>query len=247
MNASKHYQFDEDVAFFKSGWAGTHNIKGGYQFNRLSNVINQHGNLPFAAVVLARGLATARVRASAVAKCALLESNPWGICAGQYGFMEVIDFATVLKNSAGTPVPAVDNNHALFIQDAWTVGHGLTLNLGLRIEKESLPAPPGIGTAGISAINFSWSQKVEPRVGAAWGSRNGKMKIFGSYGITNDVMKLLLAQTSWGAQGYEVCTYPIGPDANGTFVNSDVTLRVMLPAALARLAFPTREPALPVA
>jgi hypothetical protein len=38
-------------------------------------------------------------------------------------------------------------------------------------------------------------------------------------------MKLLLAQTSWGAQGYEVCTYPIGPDANGTFVNSDVTLQ----------------------
>ena len=47
VNASKHYQFDEDVAFFKSGWLGTHNIKAGYQFNRLSNIINQHGNVPF--------------------------------------------------------------------------------------------------------------------------------------------------------------------------------------------------------
>ena len=40
------------------------------------------------------------------------------------------------------------------------------------------------------------------------------MKIFGSYGVTNDVMKLLLAQTSWGAQGFEDCTYPLGPDGD---------------------------------
>jgi len=225
VNASKHYQFNEDVAFFKSGWWGTHNIKAGYQFNRLSNVIDQHGNVPFAYAFTGTGVGYTAGTSFGGSQCALLETDPWGICAGQYGFVEVTDFATILKNAAGTPVPATDNNHALFVQDAWTVGHGLTLNLGLRIEKENLPAPPGIGVAGISAINFSWSQKVEPRLGAAWGSANGKMKIFGSYGVTNDVMKLLLAQTSWGAQGYEVCTYPLGPDASGTFNNSDITLQ----------------------
>ena len=55
------------------------------------------------------------------------------------------------------------------------------------------------------------------------GIANGKMKIFGSYGVTNDVMKLLLAQTSWGAQGFEQCSYPLGPDASGAFSNSDIT------------------------
>ena len=45
-NASKHYQLNEDVAFFKSGWAGTHNFKFGYQLNHLSNVIAQNGNVP---------------------------------------------------------------------------------------------------------------------------------------------------------------------------------------------------------
>jgi hypothetical protein len=49
------------------------------------------------------------------------------------------------------------------------------------------------------------------------------MKIFGSYGVTNDVMKLLLAQTSWGAQGFENCTYPLGPDAGGGFSNADIS------------------------
>ena len=43
------------MAFFKSGWGGTHNIKAGYQLNHLSNVINQHGNVPFAFMYRWRG------------------------------------------------------------------------------------------------------------------------------------------------------------------------------------------------
>jgi hypothetical protein len=233
VNASKHFQFDEDVAFFKSGWAGTHNIKAGYQLNHLSNMINQHGNLPFANEYLGQGESFGASTPFGIANCngpttgAITTglSGEWGSCAGQYGYLQVQDFATVLQNTAGAPVPATDLNHALFVQDAWTIGHGLTLNLGLRVEKESLPAPSGIGIAGIRSINFGWSDKIEPRLGAAWGSANGKMKIFGSYGVTNDVMKLLLAQTSWGAQGFEQCMYPLGPDANGTFTNADVTLQ----------------------
>jgi hypothetical protein len=221
VNASKHFQFDQDIAFFKSGWWGTHNIKGGYQLNHLSNVINQHGNIPLTQVYPGAGNYYAASTATGGAACATLAAE-WGGCAGQYGYVTIEDFATVLKTPSGSVVPASDWNHALFVQDAWTVGHGLTLNLGLRVEKETLPAPSGIGV-NISSINFSWSQKVEPRLGAAWGSRDGKMKIFGSYGVTNDVMKLLLAQTSWGAQGFENCSYPLGPDGTSAgFVNSDV-------------------------
>ncbi len=226
VNASKHYQFDQDIAFFKSGWWGTHNIKGGYQFNKLSNVIDQHGNVPFAFLYVGQGSSYGPSTALGGSNCGTLSAAPpagWGACAGQYGYLKVQDFATVLETPTGSVVPAVDHNHAFFVQDAWTVGHGLTLNLGLRIEKENLPAPSGIGV-NISSINFSWSDKIEPRLGAAWGSRDGKTKIFGSYGVTNDVMKLLLAQTSWGAQGFEWCTYPLGPDASGGFSNSDITL-----------------------
>jgi hypothetical protein len=237
VNASKHFQFDQDIAFFKSGWWGTHNIKGGYQLNHLSNVIDQSGNLPLAFQYLGAGQSYRASTTNGAANCALLEAEwsgppnttttpptPTPVCAGQFGYLTVQDFATVLKTTSGTVVPASDWNHALFIQDAWTIGHGLTLNLGLRIEKENLPAPAGIGV-NISSINFSWSDKIEPRLGAAWGSRDGKLKIFGSYGVTNDVMKLLLAQTSWGAQGFETCTYPIGPDSGSSFSNSDITLQ----------------------
>ena len=222
-NASKHDQFNEDVAFFKGGWWGTHNIKAGYQFNRLWNIINQHGNIPEVFVTATPGVSYGASTNYGTNNCATLSTNAWGICAGEYGYVTNSDFATVLKNSAGAAVPAIDHNHALFVQDAWTIGRGLTLNLGVRIEKENLPVPPGIGTPNITTINWSWSDKIEPRLGAAWGSRNGKLKIFGSYGVVNDVMKLLLAQTSFGAQGWDQCSYPLGPNSSGSFQVSDLT------------------------
>ena len=45
-NANKAIQLDQDIAWFKSGWWGTHNFKFGYQLNRLSNDLSQHWNEP---------------------------------------------------------------------------------------------------------------------------------------------------------------------------------------------------------
>ena len=125
------------MAFFKSGWAGTHNIKVGYQYNRMSNVIDQNGNVPNVALYLGAGQNHSASTSTGGANCATLTAE-WGSCEGQYGYAVITDFATILKQ------PAIDNNHAFFAQDAWTVGHGLTLNLGLRVEKESLPVPNGV-------------------------------------------------------------------------------------------------------
>lgn len=217
FNANKHYQFNQDVAFFKGGWWGTHNIKIGYQLNHLTNVIDQNGNVPQAFLNLGRGNSHFSFTNTGSGNCTTLSAN-WsnGACAGLYGLAVVQDFSTILTK------PASDYNHALFAQDSWNVGRGLTLNLGIRIEKEYLPAPAGYN---IKSINFDWSDKIEPRLGIAWDPmRNGKMKIFGSYGVVNDVMKLLLAQTSWGAQSFEQCIYPLGPNASGGFSPSDINI-----------------------
>lgn len=215
FNANKHYQLNQDVAFYKGGWWGTHNIKVGYQLNHLVNVISQNGNVPLAFITAGRGKGYSPSTTTGAANCALLTAA-WGTCAGQYGYLTVQDFATVL------PTPASDWNHALYAQDSWNVGHGLTLNLGLRVEKETLPPPGGVR---ISSIDFPWTDKVAPRLGAAWDpTGHGKMKIFGSYGVVNDVMKLLVAQTSWGAQVFEDCTYALGPNASGGFNVSDINL-----------------------
>ncbi len=46
-NSNKATQFDADLAWFKSGWGGTHNFKFGYQLNRLQNDILQSYNEPY--------------------------------------------------------------------------------------------------------------------------------------------------------------------------------------------------------
>jgi outer membrane receptor protein involved in Fe transport len=227
VNADKHYQLNQDFAFYKGGWWGTHNFKFGYQLNHLENVIDQNGNVPYAFMTFGNGVGHGALTSTGGNNCALLGAD-WtnGACAGLYGTLTVQDFSTILLNSKGVPTPATDWNHAFYVQDSWNIGHGLTLDLGLRIEKETLPAPGGVNVASIA---FPWSDKVEPRLGATWDpSGHGKMKIYGSYGVVNDVMKLLLAQTSWGAQAYEQCSYPIGPDGNtstgNTFSVSDIDL-----------------------
>lgn len=214
FNASKHFQFNQDFAFYKGGWWGTHNFKFGYQLNHLENIIDQNGNVPEVFMNVGPGLNHNNFTLNGGNNCATL-AGFYGSCTGQYGYVTIQDFATILTT------PASDWNHALYVQDSWTVGKGVTLDVGLRIEKESLPAPGGVK---VSSINFPWSDKIEPRVGAAWDpSGKGKMKLFGSYDVVNDVMKLLLAQTSWGAQAYEDCTYPLGPDGTPTnFSNSDI-------------------------
>jgi hypothetical protein len=222
FNANKHYQFDQDVAFFKGGWWGTHNLKIGYQLNHLTNVIDQNGNVPQVFLNLGRGSSHGAFTTTGGNNCGTLSAD-WTTsqqstpCAGLYGLAVVQDFSTILTK------PASDYNHAFFAQDSWNVGHHLTLNLGIRIEKEYLPAPSGYN---IKSINFDWSDKIEPRLGAAWDpTGHGKMKLFGSYGVVNDVMKLLLAQTSWGAQSFEQCIYSLGPDGTPAgFSASDLNL-----------------------
>jgi Carboxypeptidase regulatory-like domain len=216
FNTDKHHQFNQDISFIKGGWGGTHYFKVGYQLNRLSNIISQNGNVAQAFIYAGSGNSYSPSTTTGTNNCALLAAE-WGSCAGQYGYLQVQDFATIL------PVPAVDWNHALYAQDSWNVGHGLTLNIGVRVEKEDLPAPDGVK---VPAIHFSWTDKVAPRLGAAWDpTGRGKMKLFASYGVVNDVMKLLLAQTSWGAQVFENCTYPLGPDGTAAgFSVSDIDI-----------------------
>jgi hypothetical protein len=217
FNANKHWQLNQDFAFYKSGWAGTHNFKFGYQLNHLENSISQGNNVPW--VRLYPGQKKYSAQTSFGSNNCTLLSAEWstGNCAGQYGYVRIEDIATI------TSAPVGDWNHAFYVQDSWTLGHGLTIDAGLRMEKESLPPPAGIK---VSAINFNWSDKIEPRVGAAWDpTGKGKMKLFGSFGVVNDVMKLLVAQTSWGAQAYESCFYPLGPDGTASgFSTSDINV-----------------------
>lgn len=200
-NASKHHQFDEDIAWYKSGWLGTHNFKFGYQLNHLYNDIFQRWNIP--EINVYPGQPYFAGGSTGFANCASYAGpgiSGDGYCEGQYGYIVAQDYGSLGKASS--------YNHGFFAQDAWTIGKGITIDAGLRIEKEYLPGETRADGFPAEPIQFGWGDKIAPRLGAAWDVfRDGRMKVFGSYGVYNDIMKLNLAISSFGGQYWQNCAY----------------------------------------
>ena len=167
--------------------AGFHTLKGGYGYQRTVNDIdtdypssNGYVNIFWDTSYVFGGVTRGR---------------------GTYGYYEVND--RKIRNKAG------NNIHSLYVQDQWTVGSRLTLNLGLRAENENVPTfRPDYQK---NAFTFSFADKLAPRLGAAYDVRgDGKLKVFGSWGLYYDWTKYDLVRGSFGAETW--CIYYRGLD-----------------------------------
>ncbi len=98
-----------------------------------------------------------------------------------------------IANEAGS------NIHSLYIQDQWSIGNRLTLNLGIRTENEKVPTfRPDYSE---TAIHFNLADKLAPRFGAAYDVfADGRLKVFGSWGLYYDWTKYELPRGSFGAE-----------------------------------------------
>ncbi len=190
--------------------AGRHLFKGGVQFDRLANDLLSGEQQPVVTLAWNGTLTTSdgrRVR-------------------GQYGFYRARQML-----SAGDVTGAT---LGVFLQDRWTLGDRLALNLGLRTERENVPSyASGPGYAR-HAIVFGFGDKLAPRAGFAWDLRgNGTWKAYGSWGLFYDTMKLDLPRSLFGGlrwidSRYTLDTYDwpsIGggscpPSCPGTFIEA---------------------------
>ena len=207
--------FSQDLAYFKKGF-GTHNLKGGYARNNLSNDVNILFNsadvyLGYGQTILVGG---AQNTLNCIAINTFNNAN-YGThlnvtdpnrCGGLYGTVNLRDLQTTGKVGS--------NNNALYLQDAWTLGNsGVTLNLGVRVDNENLPnyLPDAAGFKGIS---WGFQDKFAPRLGGAWDVfRNGKFKVYGSFGYFYDIMKFELPRGSFGGDYWHDCIYALdNPD-----------------------------------
>lgn len=217
-DADKRIQFDQDVAFNKSGWAGTHLFKIGYQLTRSNNNIYQRWPAPEVEVFPGSTEAYSPAGSIGAANCATLTTT-YGQCSGQYGYLIIQDY--------GTQGQATSYDHAIFGQDAWTLGKGVTINYGVRVEKENVPSENNAAGLPTNPIDFGWKSKIAPRFGFAWDPKqNGKAKIFGSYGSFTDMMKLNVAIGSFGGQYWQNCAYALNdPNLADVDVQFDTSYR----------------------
>jgi hypothetical protein len=126
--------------------------------------------------------------------------------SGAYGYYRAIG------NEVTGPCGYFFNVHSdrwsIYLQDSWTIKGKLTLNLGLRTESEYIPSYSSRPELkDIKPIEFEFSDKLAPRLGFVYDVfGNSSLKIFGSYGLYFDVMKLYTAAATFGgnqvAQAY---------------------------------------------
>lgn len=193
-DVSVRTNFEGDATYFANFGGVRNEIKGGYQWFRIRNDVKsgyrERGIIRFYEGFSIQDIGAASEPTCSTNPCQRDEDgnilNPLYI-----GAAELIRFAT-----DGT---GENTNQSIYIQDKIQLGSRVTVNAGVRFEKEDLPsfndlAPP---------INFGWGDKIAPRLGVSVALNNsGTAKAWASYGKFYDRLKFELPRGSFGGDFY---------------------------------------------
>lgn len=180
FNIYTRHNYSADASYMVN-WHGQHTIKGGWQMNGLANNVRESS--------YANGYY--RYYWGLTYACQLSDCTG----TGAYGYYRY--------RTLGTIGQASSNNQGIYLQDNWRVNKHLSINYGLRTEREFVPAFYSGTSIPSPAITFNWPQKMSPRVGVAWDPKgDGKQRIYGGWGYFYDIMKYSLPQGSFGGQNW---------------------------------------------
>lgn len=200
---------DANASYLVSNFLGRHEFKGGYQFSKISNDVNQ-------GTAMNGGITHLYYYTPGGSRPAI---DPNFVC-------------NVWTPAAASPVPASavgrgcnqqfqtigqasNTAHTLFFQDKWQPTDRLTLNLGVRTENEKIPSFNGVSNTG---LEFKFGEKIAPRIGVAYAlTGDGRTKLSAFYGQFFDRLKFELPRGSFGGDYYHVTYFYIG--ANGAPTN----------------------------
>jgi hypothetical protein len=188
-----------DGTLFFDG-AGQHQVKGGVQLDRigLDMLYGSTGNV-----------------------LDIFWGGSFGGAEGPFGFYQVMTNDALPNRGQITAGESSVTNVGLFVQDSWRIGSRLTLNLGLRTENERLPSYSEDPELQAAPIEFGFDQKLAPRLGFAWDVwGDARSRLYGSWGVFYDVMKLELAVRSFGAEKLRLLFYSLDDPNLSTIENN---------------------------
>lgn len=193
IDASERLSLDSSLSWLVSDVAGSHEFKVGHQYSRLTNEV-ETGYADLGRVDLYYGYEINDLTG---------RNDP--VSADAMGAGLLVRFGTVGKAS--------NTAHSLYLQDRWQPTDRLTINAGVRMEKEDLPSFNGYAPP----INFGFFDKLVPRLGMAYDiTGDGRTKAFASFNRFQDRLKFELPRGSFGGDFYRVDYFEIMP-GNPTF------------------------------
>jgi hypothetical protein len=176
FDATTRETFDIAATYIAS-FGGRHEFKGGYQYNKIFNTVLAPRN-PYIRLYYGYTIGQASGRT--------ITATPGAIGVGRI-------------RHYGAFGEASSTNDGVFFQDKWQPTSRLTLNLGVRFEKEAVPS-----FNEFPGIEFGWTDKFAPRIGAAYDlTGDGKTKISGFFGWFYDRFKYELPRGSFGGNVYQ--------------------------------------------
>ncbi|MGD9630858.1 MAG: carboxypeptidase regulatory-like domain-containing protein [Pyrinomonadaceae bacterium] len=176
FDATTRETFDT-AATFITNFGGRHEFKGGYQYNKIFNTVQAPRN-PYIRVYYGYTIGQASGRT--------ITPTPGAIGVGRVRHF-------------GAFGEASSTNDGIYFQDKWQPTRRLTLNLGIRAEKEAVPS-----FNDFPGIEFGWGDKFAPRIGVAYDlTGDGKTKISGFFGWFYDRFKYELPRGSFGGNVYQ--------------------------------------------
>jgi hypothetical protein len=200
FDSYKRKSFNGDASYFVN-FAGTHTFKAGFFWQSQSDEVLK--NFLGGAVNVTWGQSYAPVTSGTacdqiIAQNIALYGPSANQCQGKYGYFTV--GTNVINTGSDT-----QSAKAFYIQDNWQVTRHLTLNLGIRFDTENQPP---FDPNRFPTVHFGFGDKIGPRIGGAYDLlHNGKVKVYASYGVFYDIMKLGLARGSFGSDYWHNCVY----------------------------------------
>lgn len=178
-----------DVSYLVN-FGGSHNFKGGYEYTTVENEVSQ-GFVQTGQVILQYGR----------------DFGDFGIGGSCAAIANCIGVG--ILNRFGTEGSGKGTYHAIYFQDKWQPIRNLTLNLGVRAEKEDIPSYNTAAGKG-QPISLNFGKKIAPRLGAAYDPfSDGKTRIFGNFGLFYDRLRFDLPRGSFGGDFFRTDYFPL--------------------------------------
>ena len=188
-----------DASYVVSGAGGTHNFNFGWQFNKLSHDVNEAYKYNYIRYYYG-SIYTDTGGTDWLGSCVGLDGETYdgvslntvtGLVNPPCGYYEA-------RAPMGVLADVSTNRQAIYFQDSWSRNR-LTINAGLRFEKEEIPSFSDLPEFAGAAFSWNFMDKFAPRLGFAFDLfGDSKTKIHASWGWFYDAMKLEMANGSFG-------------------------------------------------